>query len=112
MFLLPDLSQRNFQPEIMDEPGLDADQHKRALTGLRTIDFLSGSARLIWPAISKLAREMGTGSLRLLDVASGGGDVPIALWRKARRRGIRLTIVGCDVSPVAVLVEGPLVGLG
>ena len=102
MFLLPDLSQRNVQPEVMDEPGLAADQHEQALAGLRTINFFSASARLLWPAILKLAREMGTGSLRLLDVASGGGDVPIALWRKARRRGVRLTIVGCDTSPVAV----------
>src|SRR2546430_5632411 len=33
---------------------------------------------------------------------SGGGDVPIRLWGKARRAGLPLTVEGCDVNPVAV----------
>jgi len=86
----------------MDQPGLGTDQHEQALRGLRRINFVSASARLLWPPIVNLARTMGTDSLRLLDVASGGGDVSNTLWRKARHQGLRLSIVGCDVSPMAV----------
>ena len=40
--------------------------------------------------------------LRVLDVATGGGDVPIHLWSKARRAGLDLRIAGCDRNPSAV----------
>ncbi|MCE9545680.1 MAG: methyltransferase domain-containing protein [Planctomycetia bacterium] len=101
MFSLPDFSQRQVQPEVMDQPGLDADRHRRALAGLRRINSISASARIIWPAILKLARA-NSDSLRVLDVASGGGDVPIALCQLAHQQRVRLTMVGCDLSPVAV----------
>jgi 2-polyprenyl-3-methyl-5-hydroxy-6-metoxy-1,4-benzoquinol methylase len=41
-------------------------------------------------------------SLRILDLATGGGDVPIALARQAMRRGWQWHIAGCDVSPTAI----------
>jgi SAM-dependent methyltransferase len=99
---LPDLTVRNLQPEWMDQPDLDAASHRRALAGLRRINFWSGSARIVWPAIRQLARQSPTRALRVLDVASGGGDVPVGLWHLARRAGLRVEIVGCDVSPLAV----------
>jgi 2-polyprenyl-3-methyl-5-hydroxy-6-metoxy-1,4-benzoquinol methylase len=34
----------------------------------------------------------------VLDVATGGGDIPLALARMARRRGVSLHIAGCDIS--------------
>jgi 2-polyprenyl-3-methyl-5-hydroxy-6-metoxy-1,4-benzoquinol methylase len=43
-----------------------------------------------------------THPLRVLDLASGGGDVSIALARRARRRGLALEIVGYDLSTTAV----------
>jgi ubiquinone/menaquinone biosynthesis C-methylase UbiE len=39
---------------------------------------------------------------RILDVATGGGDVPIRLWRRARRVGLDLHLEGCDISSVAL----------
>src|SRR5262249_52402604 len=41
-------------------------------------------------------------SLRLLDVATGAGDVPVRLWKRARRAGYGWQVSGCDLSPVAV----------
>jgi 2-polyprenyl-3-methyl-5-hydroxy-6-metoxy-1,4-benzoquinol methylase len=40
--------------------------------------------------------------LRVLDLATGAGDLPIRLWHKARRAHIQLRLEGCDVSPRAV----------
>ena len=99
---LPNLTARNLQPELMDQPDLDAATHRQALAGLGRINRWSGSVRIVWPAIRQLARQFPTVRLRVLDVASGGGDVPIGLWRRARRAGVQLEIVGCDVSPLAV----------
>lgn len=85
----------------MDQPGLDAARHDRALRGLARINAWSGAARLLWPAISWLSRELSR-PLRLLDIATGAGDVPLRLWRRAARRGLRLEIEGCDKSATAL----------
>jgi 2-polyprenyl-3-methyl-5-hydroxy-6-metoxy-1,4-benzoquinol methylase len=86
----------------MDQPGLDVCRHHDALRGLARINFWSGSARLLWPALRALARETAPEPVRVLDVATGGGDVPIRLWHKARRSGVALAITGCDINPQAV----------
>ena len=97
-----DVSQRRLQDELMDQPELDATRHQRALAALARINFLSGSARILWPAIRRLVRQDPQREWRLLDVATGAGDVPTALWRKARRERIRLEVAGCDISERAL----------
>ncbi len=90
------------QPEIMDDPALDAGRHEAALRGLSRLNYLSGSARTIWRPLAALARRLGRRQLRVLDVATGAGDVPVRLWRRARRAGLHLEIQGVDVNPRAV----------
>ena len=96
------LSRRCRQAELMDQPGLDAAVHAHALHGRARINRLSRSDAILWPAIERLARTMGGSPIRVLDVASGGGDVPIALANRARRKGLRVQVEGCDISREAV----------
>lgn len=98
----PTLARRHLQPEIMDQPDLDVGRHDQALAGLARINRLSRSADILWPPIRQLAGELGGRPLTLLDVATGAGDLPIALWLKARRAGLDLAIAGCDISERAV----------
>jgi 2-polyprenyl-3-methyl-5-hydroxy-6-metoxy-1,4-benzoquinol methylase len=86
----------------MDQPGLEPNRHRAALRGLARINWWSGSAHILWPPIWALAQARGGEPLRILDVATGGGDVPIRLWQRARRHGLALQIDGCDVSAAAV----------
>jgi ubiquinone/menaquinone biosynthesis C-methylase UbiE len=90
----------------MDDPTLDAGQHHHALNALARINWLSASAHILWPAIRRLCQQRGKAGdprpVRVLDVATGGGDVPVRLWRKARRRGFALEVSGCDFSTVAL----------
>lgn len=102
MGLFPELTQRRREPEIMDQPGLDAGQHVNALIALRRVNFWSGTAGVFWQALRPLARATSGTPLRVLDVATGGGDTPIRLWRKARRAGIPLKVEGCDKSATAI----------
>lgn len=96
------LISRHRRQELMDQPGLDFEEHVRALRGLGRINALSRSDALLWPAIVRLARGPSREPVRVLDIASGGGDVPIALaWRAARSR-LKVQIDGCDLSPQAV----------
>jgi SAM-dependent methyltransferase len=97
------VSARQRRAELMDQPDLDAAEHAHALRGLARINWLSRSDAILWPAIARLARNSARGQvIRILDIASGGGDVPIALARRARRAGIRAEVDGCDASPTAV----------
>ncbi len=102
MPFLRHVRQRHRQPEIMDQPGLDRRRHVQALRGLERINFWSRSAHLLWPPLAALARETSDRPLRVLDVATGAGDVPLRLERLARRDGLPLDVSGCDVSPAAV----------
>ncbi|HEV3344739.1 MAG TPA: methyltransferase domain-containing protein [Pirellulales bacterium] len=99
---LLDLSSRRREPEWMDEPALDRDLHVHALAALHRVNRLSGTAARLWRPIRRLASELPKSRLRVLDLASGGGDVAIALAITARRADVLLQIDGCDVSATAV----------
>jgi 2-polyprenyl-3-methyl-5-hydroxy-6-metoxy-1,4-benzoquinol methylase len=101
MLLLPEVNQRRRVPEIMDEPGLDVRRHFAALRGLARINAWSGSIRILWQPIRDLAQKKGE-ALRVLDIATGAGDIPVRLWQRAQRAGICLTMAACDCSPHAL----------
>lgn len=94
--------ERRRRPEIMDQPGLDAGQHGSALRALERINVVSRSAAILWPAIERLAHERNGKPVEWLDVATGAGDIPIQLARRARRAGIALRIDACDISETAL----------
>jgi SAM-dependent methyltransferase len=100
MSLSTALRRRHLQPEVMDRPDLPGDEHFRALRGLERINWWTNSAGLVWGPIRELARAAGP--LRVLDLATGAGDTPISLARRAARAGLRLDVTGCDLSPRAV----------
>lgn len=97
---------RNLQPEIMDDPTIDPEEHRRALTALARVNRISLSWRNLWPPIRELCRARtqagNSRPVRVLDIATGGGDVPVQLWLKARAKGYALEVAGCDFSPVAL----------
>lgn len=98
------MNKRRLQPELMDQPGLDPREHAQALEGLRRINRLSRTGTILWSAIAQRA-EAGSGRpLRVLDIASGGGDVPISLMGRALAAGFEMEIEGCDVSAEAVRI--------
>ena len=83
------LRDRHLQPELMDQPDLDASRHLQALAALRRVNWLSRTAAIVWSAIRPLARSQADRPLRVLDVASGGGDVTLGVWRRARAKACR-----------------------
>lgn len=85
----------------MDQPDLSPGRHHGALRGLARINFFSRSSGILWPPLAALACRLGR-PVRILDVASGGGDIAVRLWRRARRHGLEFRLDGCDLSAVAV----------
>lgn len=97
---------RDRKPELMDQPGLDEALHRQALCGLRRVNRISGTVGNLWNPIRRLAAELSGRPVRILDVASGAGDVAVGIARQARRARISVQVDGCDVSPVAVEAAG------
>jgi SAM-dependent methyltransferase len=105
MRLARSLKNRRILPELMDQPGLDEAEHHQALAALARINRVSGTAGVLWPLIReacKRRRSQNGSAVRLLDIATGGGDLPVSLWKRARRAGLDLEAAGCDRSPQAV----------
>jgi 2-polyprenyl-3-methyl-5-hydroxy-6-metoxy-1,4-benzoquinol methylase len=71
------------------------------LAALARLNRLSNSAGVLWPQIAKLARASRR-PLRVLDVATGRGDVPRQLLTRATRAGFSLEMAACDLSPTAI----------
>jgi 2-polyprenyl-3-methyl-5-hydroxy-6-metoxy-1,4-benzoquinol methylase len=94
--------QRDRQPESMDDPKLPKEEHLRALVGLARLNQVSGVARAMYRQLRRHARARTNQTIRVLDVASGGGDIPIAWARWARREGIKLQLTLLDKSSVAI----------
>jgi 2-polyprenyl-3-methyl-5-hydroxy-6-metoxy-1,4-benzoquinol methylase len=95
------LSQRRLRPEIMDDPHIERSEHHQALNGLRRLNRASGIGRQMWQEIVSSRCVARGDRLRVLDVASGGGDVPLELWKRAQARRIQLQLLGVDVSAEA-----------
>ena len=86
----------------MDEPHLDEHLHAQALQGLRRINRLSGTGSVLWQAVKEVAERNRDRPLRLLDVGCGGGDLAVALARRAGSEAIGIQIDGCDISEFTI----------
>jgi SAM-dependent methyltransferase len=95
---------------MMDQPDLDVRRHVEALDALGRANAVSLTAASIWPAIRNAARDAGGRSLRVLDVASGGGHLVVSLARRAVREGVAVDWLGWDLSPVAIEYARTLAG--
>jgi SAM-dependent methyltransferase len=88
----------------MDDPALPPHEHDRALADLARLNSLARSAAILWPAVrEELRRAAAAGRVaRVLDVATGSGDIPATLGRWARRAGLSAHWIGVDASAHAL----------
>ncbi len=96
------LSERYLVGELMDDPSLPEKDHHQALRGLQRVNSLSRTASHVAAAIQRHFRHSAPQSLRILDIACGGGDVTLNVARQLRRAGMDASITGWDCSPTAV----------
>ncbi len=96
------LPQRRRQAERMDQP-LAVDEHRSALQSLARINWVSRSAAIMAKPIFAAAREPNRRRpLRVLDLASGGGDILTTLALQAMARHLKIDWIGCDISREAI----------
>ncbi len=94
--------QRNRQAELMDDPNLDSDLHSKALRGLERLNIFSFTANHLWQQLQYFYAHNKSSKIRVLDLATGSGDIPVILAKHASRSGLPFEFVGADISPTAV----------
>ena len=93
---------RHVVPEIMDRSDLPEAEHAGALEGLWRINEASKTAKHVVEPIVALARRERLNRISMLDVACGGGDVPISVALLAKSEGIDIELTLLDRSATAL----------
>jgi ubiquinone/menaquinone biosynthesis C-methylase UbiE len=92
------LERRQRENEWMDEPGVDPDLLARSLGYIRAVNRWFGYTRATLSHFERFAAGWERGKIvRVLDVATGSGDVPAALIGWGRRRGFDVRVLGVDL---------------
>ncbi len=93
---------RSHEKEMMDLPGQPRALLEDDLGNLRAINRYLGNYRNVKRGLACLLREQELARLSLLDVGTGSGDIPAAVARWARRKGIAAEISALEPEPVTV----------
>ena len=91
------MERRTDAVELLDGPLDDPSALAANLRDLRRVNRWLGGVDLSAAAIDALAAHRL--ELSLLDVGTGGADIPMALLERARQRGRRLSVVSIDSRP-------------
>ena len=104
MYLVPE---RRHGPELIDLPPESYSQSEFAgnLADIRNVNRFLGDNRATLKLFSALVPAIA-GSLakpiRVLDVATGSADIPVAIVKWARKQGILIQVTAVDNNPIAV----------
>ncbi len=99
--MIPNFSRRSEREEWMDDPVVEARQLVKTLDDLARINALLGGYSATIDGIEELI-DQERNALSVLDVGTGGGDVPRHMDWWADRRGLDIYVLGVDISTVAV----------
>ena len=86
-------------PEIMDRRGNDSELLRADLQVLESINRFLGGHRLTLGYLDEFLRVVPMSSLTILDLATGGADIPRTIVAWARRRNVRVEITAVDRNP-------------
>lgn len=91
-------------PELMDVPQPASAELAVDLRNLERLNRWFGAHRLLRPFLARWLRRPGTDGrpLRLLDLCTGGADLPRVMAAEARRRGVPVAITAVDFQPGTV----------
>jgi 2-polyprenyl-3-methyl-5-hydroxy-6-metoxy-1,4-benzoquinol methylase len=103
--------------EQMDDPRADPVTLARTFARFAPVNAVvsgRGAVYRRWIRPRLRARARGAAPLRVLDVGTGGGDLPRALLRLAARDGLALAVLAIDPDPRAIAAaraRPPMAGL-
>ncbi len=94
------------RPELMDQPQPVSPELEKDLENLVSLNRYFGSHRIVRRFLSAWLPSQAT--YRVLDLATGAGDIPRVMVEWAQRRGITLQIDAVDASPATLEIAAKL----
>lgn len=92
------LSERSLAPELLDAPQTDAALVERSLGFMRWVNRHFGGVGVVRRHIAAEASRVD-GPLRVLDIGTGSADIPLAVSRWARSRGLAVEFTCIESNP-------------
>jgi len=93
---------RRLDPEWMDRPDNAPEIVEGALRDIRWVNRILGGRRALLHSLAALLDELPPdGHLEVLDVGTGGADLPLDMIDLGRRRGRRVRVTAVDRDPSA-----------
>lgn len=93
--------------EILDQPGTPLPELAESLADIGRLNRLGPTRALLSAVAPVLQRHREPRPIRVLDLGTGGADVPVALVRWARARGHRVSVVALDLQPDVLACVAP-----
>ena len=90
---------RSVQSEWMDRRDNRAEELDAALRDLRLVNRWLGGGRSLLQSFVELLPAPAATPVRVLDVGTGGADLPLALTAAARRRGVGVEVTALELDP-------------
>ncbi len=85
-------------PERMDEPGVDETELEKGLRNLTWLNRAFGGYRIVGHYLRKWFAQSGA-SFRILDLATGAGDIPAMILSWGQKRNVSFEIDAIDFHP-------------
>jgi ubiquinone/menaquinone biosynthesis C-methylase UbiE len=109
--------EKRSDPEFLDLTPEDyrPDELEGSLADIRIVNRYLGDRRALLKHLARLTEDLS--AFTLLDIATGSGDLPVAIAQWARRRRITASITAVDINPQTVsiarkhVVHYPEIGL-
>jgi 2-polyprenyl-3-methyl-5-hydroxy-6-metoxy-1,4-benzoquinol methylase len=101
-FLVP---ARRRGPELIDlsPENYSASEYAGSLADIRTVNRYLGDIRAVLRFFAGLLPgRKGNRPVKVLDVATGSADIPVALVEWARGQGIQISVTAVDINPLAI----------
>jgi SAM-dependent methyltransferase len=90
---------RSYQAELMDDLSLASDALRKNLDELEVINYWLGGNQVVINALNKISSQLPDNQvIRIADLGSGGGDTLREIAKWARRKGIKVELIGLDAN--------------
>lgn len=95
------LPERRDGKELLDIPSEQGDfpEFAQSMSEIRAVNRFLGGKSSILRHLDEFVRSGEKGPIRILDVATGSADIPVAIADWAGRKGIAVKITAVDINP-------------
>jgi 2-polyprenyl-3-methyl-5-hydroxy-6-metoxy-1,4-benzoquinol methylase len=100
--------ERRRGPELIDLPpeSYSRSEYAGNFADIRKVNRFLGDNRATRKLFSILVSGIAVFAerpIRVLDIATGSADIPVAIVKWARRKGIKVVVTAVDINPLAIL---------